>query len=167
EPLLQSEFLKEFLSLCQSHFIHTAIETTAFAPWEKIAPLLKHLEMIFVDLKQMNDKMHFQWTGVSNGRILENIRKISEKIPLVLRIPVIPGFNDSAQNISESAEFAKTLGNRFMGIELLPYHQLGIHTYEELDREYTLKNTIPPTDDHMAYLLNIMRSYGIEARIGG
>jgi len=115
----------------------------------------------------MDEARHIEWTGVSNRIILENIKKTAGENKLILRIPVIPGYNDSEQNIVCSAEFAGGLGDNFLHLELLPYHQLGTHKYEELERNYTIASIEPPSDEHILALRNIAASFGIKAQIGG
>lgn len=167
EPTLKAEFTHEFLSLCRANFYHTAMETCALTPWEKLAPLLDLLDLVYIDLKHMDENRHVQWTGASNRVILENIRRAARQSQVVLRIPVIPGFNDSAENISASAAFAKELGDNILRLELLPYHLFGVHKYAELEREYPLAAIAPPADEHMAELRDIARTAGIDAEIGG
>jgi pyruvate formate lyase activating enzyme len=104
---------------------------------------------------------------VSNREILKNIRRAAQKNKLILRSPLIPGFNDSTNNISESAKFAKELGNNIVRLELLPYHLFGIHKYEELEREYAIKSIQPPSEENIAILQDIAQSFGIEVKIGG
>lgn len=167
EPTMQAEFVGEFLALCRSHFFHTAMETSAHTSWEKLAPLLDSLDLVYIDLKHMDDSRHVQWTGASNRGILENIKRASEKCRLIVRVPVVPGFNDSVENISNTAIFAKNLDKNFLRLELLPYHQFGIHKYEELERAYAIESVKPPSDEHMANLRDIARSVGIDVEIGG
>ena len=135
--------------------------------WEKLAPLLDSLDLVYIDLKHMDDHRHYEWTGASNRMILENIRGAARENEVILRIPVVPGFNDSAENISESAQFAKELGDNIVRLELLPYHQFGIHTYEELERAYALESVQPTHEAHMLNLQDIARSFGIDVEIGG
>jgi pyruvate formate lyase activating enzyme len=167
EPTMQAAFVGEFLSLCRSHYFHTAMETSALTSWEKLAPLLDSLDLIYIDVKHMDDSRHVQWTGVSNRVILENIRRAARENHLILRIPVIPGFNDSAENISASAKFVKELGNNVVRLELLPYHPFGIHKYGELERLYPLESATPPPDGHMEELRGMVRSFGVDCEIGG
>jgi pyruvate formate lyase activating enzyme len=167
EPTMQAEFVGQFLSLCRSHFFHTVMETSALTSWEKLAPLLDSLDLVYIDLKHMDDSRHIQWTGASNHGILENIKKASEKCRLIVRIPVIPGFNDSVENISNTAIFVKNLDKNFVRLELLPYHQFGIHKYEELERPYAVESIKPPPDEHTENLRDIARSVGIDVEIGG
>ena len=167
EPSMQAGFVRAFLSLCQSHLMHTVMETCAQAPWETFAPLLDGLDLVYIDLKHMDAKRHSEWTGVSNRIILENMQKAARQNDMIVRIPVIPGFNDSEENISQSAAFVKSLGERVLRLELLPYHLLGAHHYAALDRDDALSTLQPPLEEHMERLCGIARSFGIETEIGG
>ncbi len=167
EPTMQAEFVGEFLSICRSYFIHTAMETSALTSWDKLAPLLNLLDLVYIDLKHMDESTHIEWTGVSNREILKNIKRATEINQVILRIPLIPGFNDSVKNISESTKFAKTLGKNVLHLEILPYHQFGIHKYTELEREYAINSIQPPSDEHVINLRDMARSFGIEVKIGG
>lgn len=167
EPTMQAEFVGEFLSLCQSHFLHTAMETCSLTSWEKLTPLLDSLDLVYIDLKHMDESRHIAWTGASNRVILENIRMVARQNQMILRIPVVPGFNDSEENIQRSVHFARELGNNLLRMELLPYHLYGIHHYDELEREYAIESIQPPTETHIAKLRDIVRSGGIDVEIGG
>lgn len=167
EPTLQAGFTEKFLSLCRSRLFHTAMETCALAPWDKFSRLLGELDLVYIDLKHMDEKIHQEWTGASNLVILENIEKAARRHDVIVRIPVVPGFNDSRDNIFQSAKFVKILGKRIVRLELLPYHLFGIHKYEELARSYHLEYLKPPTDEHMTLLRDIARDAGIDVEIGG
>jgi len=167
EPTMQAEFLEGFLSLCRSHFLHAAMETSAYTSWENLASLLSSLDLIYIDLKHMDEDRHHEWTGVSNGLILENIKRTSNVSHLILRVPIIPGFNDSVENITETAGFARDLGCNLLRLELLPYHRYGIHKYEELDRVYPFESLRPPSDEHLIRLRDNARSIGVDCEIGG
>ncbi len=167
EPTMQSEFVGEFLFLCREHFFHRAMETCAMTSSEKFASLLDSLDLVYIDLKHMDEGRHITWTGASNRGILENIRRAAQGNQIILRIPVVPGFNDSEKNISESAQFVKELGSNVVRLELLPYHQFGLHKYEELERKYLLDSVQPPSEEQMTRLQEIARSFGIDVEIGG
>lgn len=167
EPTQQAEFVGSFLELCRAHGIHTAIETCAMTSWERLEPLLNRLDLVHMDLKHMDADRHRAWTGVSNDVILDNIRRTARQNELILRIPVIPGFNDGDDNISESAKFAGTLGRNLLRLELLPYHQLGIHRYAELERTYPLESVEPLPEERMQQLQEIASSYNTVVEISG
>lgn len=167
EPTQQSEFVRAFLALGREHGLHLAMETCALSSWENLAPLLELLDLVYMDLKHMDSRRHHEWTGAPNDTILENIRKTARRNKMILRIPVIPGFNDDEKNITASAKFAKTLGDHVLHLELLPYHPLGIHRYDELDRTYPMAFIKPPSSQHMAQLRDTALSTGIKVEIGG
>jgi len=167
EPTMQHEFVTKFLKKCQQHYIHTAIETCGYVKWEHLEKLLEHLDLVYFDIKHINALMHKKLTGVSNELILENARKASAMCPMIVRIPTVPGYNDSDDNILATARFAAELGENLKRIELLPYHKFGTQTYSRLGREYTLKDVEPPSDDHMKRLKEMVESCGVRAQIGG
>lgn len=167
EPSVQTEFVGEFLALCRSHALHTALETSAFTSWEELSSLLSSLDLVYIDVKHTDENRHHAWTGVSNRLVLENIKSAANVRPLILRVPVIPGFNDTVENILKTAGFARELGRNLLCLELLPYHGYGIHKYEELDRAYPLTSLKPPSNEDMSRLQDIARSVGIDCRISG
>lgn len=167
EPTQQAEFAGDFLKLCRDHGIHTVMETCGMTSWERLAPLLERLDLVYMDLKHMDSRRHKSWTGAANSLILENIRRTAGKQPLILRIPVIPGFNDDDVNIRDSAKFARTLGRNLQRLELLPYHQLGIHRYAELEQACLLDGVEPLSEKRMKALQETARSCGIAVEIGG
>lgn len=167
EATMQHEFVTEFLKTCKKKYIHTVMETCGFISWEHLKEMLNYLDLVYMDVKHLNPDEHKKITGVSNELIIENVRMVSEIRPLIIRIPIIPGLNDSEENISATAQFASTLGEKFERIELLPYHKFGTQTYGRLGRTYTLDDTESPTDDHMEQLKKIIEKEGIETQIGG
>jgi glycyl-radical enzyme activating protein family len=136
EALFQFDFTKALLKKCHEGGIDTNIETSCFAPKEKIQELLPYLDHVCCDVKHMDDARHKELTGVSNKQIHDNIRLISHEKDLILRFPVIPTCNNSEQNIAATADFAKSLGPKFNRIDLLPYHELGTATYSRLGMRY-------------------------------
>jgi pyruvate formate lyase activating enzyme len=167
EPTLQHEFVLEFLERCRRQHLHTVMETCGFVSWRHLEGMLGYLDLVYLDVKHMDPVAHETLTGVSNQLILENARRISSVSPLIVRIPVVPGHNDSDDNILLTAEFARALGDNLKGIELLPYHGLGVQTYAELGRKYELHDVLPPDQRHMRRLEEIVESRGVSARIGG
>jgi pyruvate formate lyase activating enzyme len=167
EPTMQSDFVEAFLKRCKKNYIHTAMETCGYVKWENLEKLVKYLDLVYMDIKHMDPEVHKELTGASNELILENIKKVSEIRPLIIRIPVIPGLNDSEENISKTAEFALTLGKNLKRIDLLPYHKFGSMTYNRIGLEYKIEDVEPPSDAHMKNLKEIVESCGVIAQIGG
>lgn len=169
EPMMQPEFSLELLKACQDKGIHTAIETCAYMKWDILDEMLKYVDFVFVDIKHMSPVEHEKLTGKTNELILENISKIAAKYPdkpLIVRIPVIPGYNDSDENIASIAQFVHQLQGS-PEIELLPYHKLGVTSYSTLFRDYSLSVVESPDADHMNALGELVKSYGVQVRIGG
>lgn len=154
EPLLQPEFLHEFFGICRRHNISTAMETCAYARYENFHILKTDLDLIYIDIKHMNRERHKALTGVDNLLILENIRKINSwNIPIIIRTPVIPGLNDTLENIKEIAIFCEDMKN-VKQYELLAYHRLGINKYRSLGRPYELEEISEPDKERMRILVD-------------
>lgn len=165
ELTMQSAYVSAFLKKCKEQYIHTAIETCGFSNWSQLDAILQYVDLIHLDIKHMDDEMHRKLTGVPNQTILENARKAAQMCDMIIRIPVVPGCNDTDENIRATARFAAGLGGRLQRIELLPYHQLGMHRYSQLGMDYELKEVQTPDDDHMNRLKAIVVSEGVSAEI--
>jgi len=125
ETLAQPEFATSILGLCQGACIHTALETCGHAEWGIFEEALKPVDLLLYDFTHMDPVKHKKYTGVSNRLIPDNARRASHKlsIPMWARIPVIPGYNDSPENIEVTARFiTEELGNCVKRVNLLPYH---------------------------------------------
>lgn len=148
EALMQPEFLLAVCKKCRQYRINVAIESCGCGDYEKFKPCLDYIDFIYFDLKQMDPEMHRKITGQTNERILANLEKISQHgIEICVRTPVVPGWNDSEENIRATAEFIKDLPN-VKRYELLAYHKLGINKYKILDREYPLNDVEEPSTEH-------------------
>jgi pyruvate formate lyase activating enzyme len=170
EPLEQSDFVRETLEGCRKIGINCAMETSFFANWGKIEPLLPFLGLLYVDLKHIAADEHKRLTGVDNAIILGNIKKADDsphEFEMILRIPLIPGVNDSENDLESSANFARDLV-KVKGVELLAYHRLGIDTYRAFGLECKLAEVQPPGTDYMTEKANIFkRSLGKTVLING
>ena len=167
EILAQPKFARDLLHACKENGLHTAVESTANAPFEVIEEILPYLDLYLLDIKHMNSAKHKEYTGASNELILENAKKIAQSgVELVIRTPVVPTFNDTAEEIKAISKFAASL----QGVEehhLLPYHRLGQDKYSGLSRNYALKEIQPPSSDKMEYLLSVAQESGLKCQIGG
>lgn len=140
EPLMQGSFTKNLLLEAKKSGINTAIETTAYAKEEEVREILPLVDMFLLDIKSMDDEKHIKFTGVSNKIIIENARLIAEEgREVIIRVPIIPSFNDDKKSIREIARFVRELEVVDM-INLLPYHKLGVNKYTSLGRQYELEN---------------------------
>ena len=166
ESLLQADFAAALLAAAKENGLTTAIESTGFAQFSTIQKVLPHLDYYLMDIKHMNSAKHKEFTTQPNELILENAPKIAERVKLTVRVPVIPGFNDTAEEIRDIANFAKTLKG-VTEMHILPYHRLGADKYAGLGRNYELDGVLPPTDEHMEMLKSVAESVGIKCQIGG
>lgn len=165
EPLLQMEFLIELLHACKNANIGTAIESNLLHSKKIIKRVLPLADMILCDIKTMDDSKHKQYTGASNTTIIENVNMIdSEGIPLIIRTPLVNGINDSHQDAENIGKFLSSLKN-LNYYEVLPYHSLGLLKSRAMGKKEILFDT--PKDDAVDTYLEIIRSYGITAYIGG
>lgn len=138
EPLLQPEFTLELLKEAKKRNIHTCIETSGLASWEKFRPILETLDYLVMDVKCFSSEKHKAYTGTGNEVILENlqrIRKVFPDLPVRIRTPVIPGFNDTEEELSQIASLTSKLNCEY---ELLKYHRLGEPKYVSLHRTYLM-----------------------------
>ena len=167
EALCQTDFVKALLSECKKNGITTAVETTACLPWEMIEPILPFLDTVLMDIKHTNSAKHEEFCGLRNELILQNARRIAESgANLIIRVPVIPSFNDTSEEIKSIAEFALSLPG-VDEIHLLPYHRLGYDKYMGLDREYKMGDVPPPSKEKMEELRKVAERTGLTAIIGG
>ena len=166
EVLCQADFAAELLLECKRAGLHTAIESAGSLSYDKIEKLLPYLDLYLLDIKHMDSEKHKEYTGHRNELILENARKLAKSgVELIIRTPVIPGFNDSEEDIRRISRFAREIGAK--AHHLLPYHRLGADKYKGLGRNYSMKEVLPPTKERMEYLLSIAEECGIRAQIGG
>ncbi len=167
EILGQPDFARDLLRACQENGLHTAVESTANASFESIEKILPYLDLFLMDIKHMDGGKHKEFTGADNHLILENAKRIANSgVELIIRTPVVPGFNDTAEEIRAISKFAASLP----GVKehhLLPYHRLGQDKYAGLDRNYSLKGVEPPTKERMEYLLAVAEESGLKCQIGG
>lgn len=169
EPMAQPEFTGAILRACAQRGIHTAMETSAYGAWDHLARLIDSLDLIYVDIKHMDDAVHRRVTGVGNSPVLENLRKLMQerrRPAVTVRVPVIPGINDAAQNLQRTADFVRRLGG-IEGMELLPFHRYGLHSYEATGRICGLAAVPAPSDERMRQLAAFVGSRGIPVQIGG
>ncbi|MGN0658570.1 MAG: glycyl-radical enzyme activating protein [Emergencia sp.] len=151
EPFMQAEFLIGMLKRCKEGGVHTAIETTGVTKTELLLLAAEYLDLIYFDVKHMDDEIHREVTGVSNKIILENLASLAKvHSNITVRIPVVPGINDNVENICRTAAYAAELG--ISCLELLPYHNLGEVKYSQLGREYALSDVKKPGAEYMSEL---------------
>ena len=169
DPVAQPGFTVSILKLCREAGIHTAIETCGFSKWEVLKGILEYADLVLYDIKHMDSAKHKAYTGVPNELILENAKKIHEelKLPMLARVPIIPGHNDSPENMESTAQFiANDLGGSAK-VHLLPYHRLGESKHERMEEFDKSTSIEPPSEEHMEGLRKIFESVGLTVAVGG
>lgn len=167
EPLMQANFLLALLNRCRALGIHTAVDTTCHAKGDLVQRVAQVAELFLCDIKHMDSQKHERYTGVPNDLILANLKMLAEMgKKLLVRIPVVPGFNDDAANIENTARFVQTLPT--VGrIDILPYNRGGLEKSVRLAAGFDLMKAESPSDEHMAEIARALRGYGFEVTIGG
>lgn len=133
EPTAQPDFALSILRQCKEAGLHTAIETCGFVSWPVLQELLKYIDLILFDIKCLDPAKHKQGTGVSNDLIIDNAGKLAQIKPMRVRVPLIPAFNASVDEINKIVTFARQ-ELKLINIDLLSYNKLGEGKYEQLGR---------------------------------
>ena len=166
EPMFQPEFLLELLRQAKQEGLHTAVETCGYAKWTWFEKMLEFIDLLLFDVKHLDTKLHLEGTGVKNEIILANLKKaaVSNKTKIWIRIPVIPGFNDSKYDIND---FKRLLQAIFPEkVSLLPYHTWGISKYNQLNRQYNLPDMEPLDADKIKWIKDEIEDIGLDVDIG-
>lgn len=172
EPTLQPDFLMQFLSLCKENGLDTALESNAYAEESVFRGLARYVDHFLLDIKHMDTRRHEEVVGAPNEKILSNIRMLVQELgcEVSLRIPFIPGFNDTETNFTMLGEFSKEQKEhgRLHKVNLLPYHNMGKSKYHALGQVYGMDGTAAPEDCTMEYWKNFLEEkYKVPVEIGG
>jgi pyruvate formate lyase activating enzyme len=167
EPLLQHEYLLALLKVCKQKGLHTVVDTTGFTAPTIIERIIPSVDLFLYDLKTLDDTKHVEYTGVSNRLVLENLQLLVRwHKDIIVRIPVIPGVNDTPEDIRQIGSFVAGLGS-IREIQLLPYHQTGIDKYRRLGAEYQMAQVVPPTSEKMNEIASELSNHVSFVSIGG
>lgn len=166
EALYHPEFTYSLCNLARSQEIHTAVETSGFASRAIIDQVFPAINLALYDIKHMDSDTHKRLTGVPNEQILDNVSYIYNtlKIPVIIRVPVIPGYNASKENMEAVAQFVKSQLSSEVEINLLPYHRLGESKKDSLGIAPNPFIEVP-TNDLMNSLADILKSYGLTVKM--
>lgn len=157
ECMLQTDFLLEILKKCKENGIHTAVDTAGHIPWESFEKILPFTDLFLYDIKAMNEEIHKEYTGVTNTRILENLKKLLKSdVDVWVRIPVISGVNDTEDEMQKIKSFFDINGYPEK-VELLPYHAMGEHKYEALGK--SVKKFAVPSKEKIEKLKKFIVPY--------
>ncbi|MEJ8733627.1 MULTISPECIES: glycyl-radical enzyme activating protein [Mediterraneibacter] len=168
EALSHPLFAARLYQLAHQESLHTALETSCYASRETIDQVFAELDLALIDIKHMDPALHKKYTGVPNEAILSNIQYISNQLgtPIIIRYPVIPGYNDSDKNITETARFVRKVLGPGAEIDLLPYHDMGNAKRSSLDKEVTLFLS-SPSQARMEEIADMIRFFELHVKIGG
>ncbi|AIJ08655.1 MULTISPECIES: glycyl-radical enzyme activating protein [Edwardsiella] len=167
EPFMQPTLAETLLRRCHQSGIHTAVETCLHVPWRYIAPALPHTNLFLADLKHVDEARFREWTGGSARRVMDNLARLAAAdATLILRVPLIPGFNANLGDIRRIVDFAAA-ALTVREIHFLPYHTLGRNKYRLLGQPYLAP--AQPLNDPA--LLDAAREYacqrGLSVILGG
>ncbi|MEI7908982.1 MAG: glycyl-radical enzyme activating protein [Verrucomicrobiota bacterium] len=168
EPMMQSEFLIDLLDACGREGIHRAVDTTGLTTAETLLEVAKRTDLFLYDLKLMDAARHKQFTGVSNERILANLRLLAASgANINIRIPLIKGVNADEANLLLSARFVASLAGEKKWVSLLPYHNIASHKYGKLGRMFDGGDMQEPVAADIDLALRVFAQHGLTAAVGG
>jgi pyruvate formate lyase activating enzyme len=167
EPLAQGPFVLELLRACRAEGVHTALDTSGWAPRELLLEAGKLADLVLFDLKLMDGERHRAATGVPSGPILENLRALAAAgARIALRVPLIPGINDALADLAAAARCAASLPGA-VKVHILPYHAAAKGKYKLRGAAYAMGDAIPPTAEASRAAAEVFQKAGVPAVIGG
>ena len=166
EPYDQPVFMLDLLRALDEIGLKATVETSLSVPWTAIEPSLPYMEAFLADVKHTDAEKLKTFTGGKFSLILGNLRRLEQSgTPVIVRVPLVPGFNDGASEVEEIVRLASSLKN-VREIHFLPFHTLGVGKYHLLEKEYRFLEEVPHSVDMSRYL-DFARSMGLEATAGG
>jgi pyruvate formate lyase activating enzyme len=167
EPFSQAAYLQVLLEGARNRNIHTAVDTSGYADWDVIGPVVPLVDLFLYDVKCIDSQLHKKLTGVDNEKILFNLsRLLSLSAELIVRIPIITGINDSIAEMEKVAQFIERSGKK-PPVHLLPYHRFASQKYERIGRLYTLNEVGQPEHTTLKGIAGQFENKGISVRIFG
>ncbi|HWQ73030.1 MAG TPA: glycyl-radical enzyme activating protein [Desulfitobacteriaceae bacterium] len=167
EPLSEIQFIKEFAKACRAEGISLGVDTCGYVPRTNIEQMLEYIDYVLLDIKHMDSRRHKEITGVPNELIISNAQFISKmNVPIYIRVPVIPGYTDSEENIRAISNFAGSL-HSLKEVHLMPIHHLGAKRYESLNRPYLIADIELIPQNTMESMKRLLESYGAICKIVG
>ena len=168
EVSAQPEFATNLLTECKRMGIHTAIETSGYAKIESLLMMAQFIDLFLYDIKQIDSDRHYELTGVRNERILDNLTELIRRgFNVKVRMPLIRGLNDSEETLRRTLEFLQNFRSykNFLGIDLLPYHKLGINKYKQLDIQYAITEDLSFKEDELDRIEEFIKGYDLQVKI--
>jgi len=167
EPLQQPEFLGSLLTACRRHRLHTVLDTSGQAAYDRIAAVREDVDLFFYDLKHLDPEKHREMTGTSNERILDNLKRLSRTDNRIeIRIPLVTGVNDDLDHAHRVADLIAALPG-IRDVSLLPYHHMASRKYQNLNKPYLKPDAQPPSDSAVSAFRSVLEAQGFRVKIGG
>jgi len=167
EPLAQPEFTVELLETAKRAGLHTALDTSGYGSPDALRRAAAFTDLVLFDIKIADPERHQQATGVDNRQILANLRVLEEVgVPVVFRVPVIPGYTDCDENVRAAAALAAKTKN-VRELDLMRYHRLGESKWRRLGLTYRLEGAEPPTEERMRLLKEMAEAQGVAVKVHG
>jgi len=161
EPLIQGEFVTALLRQCRSEGFHTVLDTSGHVPWETLAAAVEHADLVLYDLKHIDPSAHEKHTGASNDLIIDNLRRLGGcGVDIEIRMPIVPGLNDSARDIDAAGRFINSLDN-VAAVRLLAYHRLAAAKYARLGRDDPSRDIEPPDKNHLRRIVERLAGFSL------
>lgn len=168
EVLMQPEAATSLLMACKQEGINTAIETCGYTKLETILKVAEFVDLFLFDIKNINSDRHYELTGVRNERILENLQELlKKKYNVKIRMPLLKGINDSQDEIEKTMEFLLPYKDykNFKGIDLLPYHKMGVNKYNQLGMEYPIKDDPSLKNEDLDRIESWIKKYDLPVKV--
>jgi len=168
EVLMQPEAATSLLMACKQEGINTAIETCGYTKLETILKVAEFVDLFLFDIKNINSDRHYELTGVRNERILENLQELlKKKYNVKIRMPLLKGINDSQDEIEKTMEFLLPYKDykNFKGIDLLPYHKMGVNKYNQLGMEYPIKDDPSLKSEDLDRIEGWIKKYDLPVKV--
>ncbi|HPE33311.1 MAG TPA: glycyl-radical enzyme activating protein [Bacteroidales bacterium] len=168
EPLSQPNFLQELLQLSKSNGLHTTVDTCGYSETAHFEAILPFTDLFLYDLKHPDPQIHKKFTGADNRLILQNLKWLSaQNTKIIIRIPVVPGFNDSEKVMNQTADLLKELAKNLLEINLLPYHEMAKKKYERLGKPFALLPSVKVKNENLTIFKELFENQGFKTKIGG
>jgi len=165
EILAQADFVAALFKRCREAGYHTCADTSGFGDPAALLKILEYADLVYFDLKHMDLEAHKQYMGQSNELILNNLELVVKTgVPLVIRAPLIPGYNNSDENLRAMAAKVAEIAKDSV-VNLLPYHRYGANKYRMIDMTYQLEDVPELTSDELLHAKEIIESYGLKCEI--
>lgn len=162
EPLLQTEFINELFQLCKQEGIHTAIDTSGYILNDKVKTVLENTDLVLLDIKHINPDKYKELTSKPLEPTLKFMEYLSDINKTVwLRYVLVPEFTNDSDDLHNWAKYVSQFKN-VERVDILPFHQMGLHKWEQIGTDYKLKDVKTPTNEEIKEALEIFKSYGLK-----